>query len=293
MDIDPYDAAFDRYPDGPRFRKSVASSPRFGIPRTCIFCIVVAACFFLSGTAFLATLPKPMPEPPPGTQEMVISKTPNITQFNQFLTNEEVFVLREIWKQHKDKAGTSPLTKEGGAKLLDNTVTSRILPIKRLKNHLDLGTKDLIARLQDRVTKLAGIPFEKAEGFAFVHHTPGQFFAGQLDAAQGTASRIGTFLIYLNEGYQGGETFFPLGKRVDAVVDKIPTTCSGSEAKNGSENFKVDDPHVRGIIIRLHQGNAVLWVNRVNGVPDPYSRHVDCPLVSGEKLVFVNWLQQP
>src|SRR5262249_52299606 len=70
--------------------------------------------------------------------------------------------------------------------------------------------------------------------------------------------RIATFLIYLNDGYGGGEKGFPAIRL-----------------------------HYRGI-----EGDALFFANVTReGAPDPTTLHAGLPPTSGEKWVFSQWIR--
>jgi hypothetical protein len=86
---------------------------------------------------------------------------------------------------------------------------------------LDLAQTDVVMHLlRHRMSAASGPPPQAMEGVAILHYEPGQQFYRHFDfldpAAPGYAMQIAqygqrvlTFLIYLNEGYEGGETEFP------------------------------------------------------------------------------------
>jgi len=70
--------------------------------------------------------------------------------------------------------------------------------------------------------------------------------------------RVATILIYLNEGFEGGQTSFPL----------------------------------LGLNHRGKIGDALVWGNvDAAGAPDPRSQHAGCPPTQGEKWVFSQWVR--
>jgi len=103
-----------------------------------------------------------------------------------------------------------------------------------------------------------------------LHYAPGQTFADHYDwldpdepayllelARRG--QRAETFLIYLNEDFEGGETHFP----------------------------EIDYSYRGG------QGDAILFANvDANGRPDPATRHAGLPPTSGEKWLFSQWIRE-
>lgn len=74
--------------------------------------------------------------------------------------------------------------------------------------------------LQARIAATVGIPFANLEPAFVLHYAPGQTFhdhydfvdpetPGYADEIARNGQRVTTFLIYLNDGYDGGETDFP------------------------------------------------------------------------------------
>lgn len=75
----------------------------------------------------------------------------------------------------------------------------------------------------------------------------------------GCGQRIATFLIYLNEDFEGGETAFP----------SIGLQC------------------------RARTGDAIFWANLdLQNKPDPLTLHAGLPPTSGEKWVFSQWIRE-
>jgi prolyl 4-hydroxylase len=84
--------------------------------------------------------------------------------------------------------------------------------------------------------------------------------------------RVATMLMYLSDGVEGGETFFP------SVGDKV---CScGGEMK-------------RGICVKPKRGDAILfWSVKLDGSKDPLSLHGGCKVLAGEKWSSTKWMRQ-
>ncbi len=48
-----------------------------------------------------------------------------------------------------------------------------------------------------------------------------------------TSTRVATMFLYLNDDFEGGETFFPLARRANSTMpDKIPDNCKGHGQKD-------------------------------------------------------------
>ncbi len=103
-----------------------------------------------------------------------------------------------------------------------------------------------------------------------LHYAPGETFAEHFDylnpaepayatqlAVRG--QRTETFLIYLNDGFSGGETYFR----------RIGLSHIGAK------------------------GDALLFANLdAAGVPDPDTIHTGLPPTSGEKWLFSQWIRE-
>jgi hypothetical protein len=153
---------------------------------------------------------------------------------------------------------------------------------KRTGGHLHHSSRDnsfLVLRIgemnvlteviRQRIAAATKLPVPLFEPSQILHYAVGQRFKTHhdfLDPANPAyheslktfGQRIATFLIYLNDGYQGGETSFP----------KI------------------------GLSYRAEQGDALFFANVTKeGVPDPDTLHAGLPTTSGEKWVFSQWIR--
>jgi hypothetical protein len=129
-----------------------------------------------------------------------------------------------------------------------------------------IGNCDVVLLLvRQRIASTIGVPVGALENSQILHYEVGQQFSRHydyldpdlLDVAQ-RGQRIVTFLIYLNEGFEGGETDFPyLGVR--------------------------------------HKGRTggALYFGNLNaaGLPDPRTLHAGLPPTSGEKWLFSQWVR--
>jgi len=124
--------------------------------------------------------------------------------------------------------------------------------------------------LRARSAAATGRPDRAMEVPKVLHYAPGETFADHydwldpdepaylLELAQ-RGQRAETFLIYLNEGFEGGETHFP----------EIGYTYRGGK------------------------GDAILFSNvDGDGRPDPATRHAGLPPTAGEKWLFSQWIRE-
>lgn len=124
--------------------------------------------------------------------------------------------------------------------------------------------------LRARIAAATGRPDRAMEVPKILHYAPGETFAEHYDwldpdepayllelARRG--QRTETFLIYLNENFEGGETYFP----------EIDYAYRGT------------------------RGDAIVFSNvDAGGRPDPATRHAGLPPTSGEKWLFSQWIRE-
>ena len=136
--------------------------------------------------------------------------------------------------------------------------------------HLILPYSDLIlALVRARISALIRMPVPFFETPTILHYEPGETFSPHHDylddAEPGFAQevtqngqRVLTFLLYLNEGFDGGETEFPLA----------------------------------GIRCKGNKGDAVCFWNVLpDGSPDRQTMHAGLPPTSGEKWLLSQWVR--
>jgi len=133
-----------------------------------------------------------------------------------------------------------------------------------------IGRSDVVIMgLRLRIQQVTKI--DRLEVSSILHYAPGQEFKPHFDfldpALPGYVSdlerggqRAATFLIYLNDDYEGGETEFP----------KLEWRCKG------------------------RRGDALFfWNLDLAGKPDRNTLHAGLPPASGEKWLFSQWLRLP
>ena len=136
--------------------------------------------------------------------------------------------------------------------------------LNRIANFNLADTQLLNVLVQARMAALLGAPMTMLEPFAVLHYAPGEEYGEHVDyldpaipayAAElgRMGQRVATCLIYLNDGFEGGETEFP----------KLGLKFKGAK------------------------GDALVFASAdMNGRPDPRTVHAGRRLISGEKWLL-------
>ena len=196
----------------------------------------------------------------PGEKQS-LSDSPRIRLIPAFATPAECRWLIALARPHLGPA--TVFDKATGGQTLDPTRDNSFLVLR-------VGEMNVFTEvIRQRIAAATKLPVPLFEPSQILHYSVGQRFKPHhdfLDPANPAyheslatfGQRIATFLIYLNDGYQGGETSFP----------KI------------------------GLTFRAEQGDALFFANVIqDGSPDPSTVHAGLPPTSGEKWVFSQWIR--
>ncbi len=152
--------------------------------------------------------------PPDGT---TLSPSPLVRVFPEFVTDAVCAWLIERARPMLKRALIyDPV---GGQDIADHMRTNSAAGF-------DLVQADVVqAAVQTRMAVATGIPLQNMEGLSVLHYSPGEQITNHYDFVnprmpnyqaeiEKRGQRIVTFLVYLNDDYEGGETDFPdLGLR--------------------------------------------------------------------------------
>src|SRR5262249_26442794 len=118
-----------------------------------------------------------------------------------------------------------------------------------------------IHALNRRIAAASVTDVRAGEPMQVLSYAPGQQYREHSDALPKVApgqQRVITFLVYLDEDYEGGETVFP------AV----------------------------GLKVRGHTGDGLMFRNAANdGTPDPKALHAGLPVTRGVKHIASRWIR--
>ncbi|MBK8543087.1 MAG: 2OG-Fe(II) oxygenase [Caulobacteraceae bacterium] len=199
--------------------------------------------------------PEMLRRPP---ERRAVIEQPRVRVFEGFATEAECDWLIE---RCRDRLQPAQVYEGSGTELKTNAGRSNT------ESGYDLEASDLVLSIVlDRIARASGIPVTHFEIAKLLNYKPGQTFARHSDFLESGlqenidafGQRVATFLVYLNDDYDGGETEF-------------------TEA-----NFK----------FKARKGDALMFLNvDANGDPDPMSMHAGLPPTRGEKWVLSQWLR--
>ncbi len=186
--------------------------------------------------------------PPPLTR---LSTAPNIWLARGFLTLAEC--------KHIAEAALELL---GPAYVIDPASGRQVAHPIRTGHHAAIGParEDLVVRaINHRIAAVSATQTDQGESLTVLHYAVGQQYRPHVDTIAGAQNqRIKTVLLYLNEGYGGGETLF-LHKKLKVAA---------------------------------RAGDAVIFDNVLpNGQTDPTTQHAGLPVTRGTKWLATRWIR--
>ncbi len=196
--------------------------------------------------------------PPP---VRVVSESPRIRVFERFATAAECDWLIERGRDHLKRALVYRRDAEGHHETSARTNTEADFTFG--------NASVLLALLRDRIAAAAGLATDHFEVAKLLHYEPGEEFKPHGDFQETSTpalareverrgQRVATFLLYLNDDYEGGETDFPRA----------------------------------GLRHKGARGDALLFFNvDAAGRPDFNTIHAGQPTTRGEKWLFSQWIR--
>jgi hypothetical protein len=203
----------------------------------------------------IAALTAPPPKRP-------VSERPRIRVLENFASAAECDWLIALAKDRLNPAWVwDPATGEGRP---DSNRTNRALDLR-------LGQMDVVVQVvRARIAAASNLPLPVFEPAQIMRYAVGEefrphhdfldpAFAGHGPQLARFGQRIATFLIYLNDDFEGGETVFPKA----------------------------------GFRYRGRRGDALLFANvdAATRAPDPLTLHAGLPPTRGEKWIFSQWIR--
>ena len=135
-------------------------------------------------------------------------------------------------------------------------------PIRRSDGAVfGVHTEDLVvSAINRRIAAVSATNYRQGEPLQLLHYRPGGEYRAHMDALPSEANqRIMTVIVYLNDGYRGGETQF------------LRT----------------------GLSFRARAGDALIFRNvTADGRPDQMALHAGAPVTGGTKLIATRWIRK-
>ncbi|OVA17074.1 Oxoglutarate/iron-dependent dioxygenase [Macleaya cordata] len=133
--------------------------------------------------------------------------------------------------------------------------------------------------IEEKIARATMIPRTHGEAFNILRYEIGQRYLSHHDAFNPAeygpqkSQRIASFLLYLSDVEEGGETMFPF--------------------ENGSNmNIGYDYEKCIGLKVKPRQGDGLLFYSLFpNGTIDQISLHGSCPVIVGQKWVATKWIR--
>lgn len=175
----------------------------------------------------------------------------SIREIRHFMSDDECKVLLNI-ASGRYKRSTVVLNKENGGRVVSDSRTSHTFVIH--EQHT------LLHSMRERAVNLCRMPLKNIEKVQCVRYIVGDEYGLHYDAfASGNeaGNRMYTVLIYLNDDFEGGGTWF---SELDRTI--LP-----------------------------EKGKAVIFTNLENDEIQPLSRHAGLPVINGVKYASNLWIR--
>ena len=179
-----------------------------------------------------------------------------VTEIDNFLSKDECLYLISLIDKHNKRS--TVFSSEYRAESELRTSSTCIFDIN----------DDTVKKIHEKISIYLNIPIQHSEPLQGQLYNSGQYFRPHHDYFHAGTSydynclssgnRTHTFLIYLNEDMQGGETNFPFLSRK----------------------------------IKPKMGKAIVWNNCINGKVIPESIHEGCEVKSGNKYIITSWWRE-
>lgn len=193
-------------------------------------------------------------------ERVTLSDAPRVRVIREFATAPEC---RWVIERARERLKPAMIFDHSGRHVVDPGRSNTGMDFRVLEMDLVLEV------LRARISAAVRVPLPVFELTQVFHYAPGEEFRLHHDYLDPSnpdhrkhladhGQRIATFLVYLNDDFEGGETEFP----------------------------KVD------VRFRGNAGDAIFWANvDMDGAPDPLSFHSGLPPSSGEKWLLSQWIR--
>ncbi|CAA0806783.1 Probable prolyl 4-hydroxylase 9 [Striga hermonthica] len=203
----------------------------------------------------------------------ILSWRPRALYFPNFATDEQCQSVIEMAKR-KLRPSSLALRKGETAESTKGIRTSSGTFIRASEDK-----RGLLEFIEKKIARATMLPRSHGEAFNVLRYEVGQRYASHYDsfdpAAYGPqkSQRIASFLLYLSDVEEGGETMFPF-------------------ENSSNMNIGYDYESCIGLKVRPRRGDGLLFYSVFpNLTIDKTSLHGSCPVVKGQKWVATKWIR--
>lgn len=180
-----------------------------------------------------------------------LSETPHAARFPGFCTGEECLHIASVAARMLQPA-----------MIFDPGSGQMVMHPIRMSDNAAIGPtlESLpVQAINRRIAAATATDVTQGEPLTVLRYNPGQQYRAHLDTLPNeTNQRLRTAILYLNDGYQGGETEFPL----------------------------------LGIRLAARTGDLLVFDNvDARGAPEALSRHAGLPVTAGTKWIATRWIR--
>ncbi|KAL3635032.1 hypothetical protein CASFOL_022086 [Castilleja foliolosa] len=218
----------------------------------------------------------------------IISWSPRVILFHNFLSVEECDYLISIAKPYLRLSNVVNKTTGKGMRSKVRTSSGMFLMAEDRKY-------PTIQAIEKRISVYSHVPVENGEFMQVTRYEKNQYYKPHYDYFEDSfnlnrgGQRVATMLMYLSDGVEGGETYFPEVTNAPAVCTRPhlsglhilvePTT---NELFGGTGECSCGGKIFTGICVKPVKGNALLfWNMGLDGQSDPRSLHGGCEVFVG------------
>mmetsp|Transcript_13032 Transcript_13032/g.37880 ORF Transcript_13032/g.37880 Transcript_13032/m.37880 type:complete len:289 (+) Transcript_13032:762-1628(+) len=208
-----------------------------------------------------------------------ISWYPRITYYPGFVDKDRCEHIMNLAKKHMSPSSLAYRPGESIPESQDVRTSSGTF----LSREMDREA-GVLSWLEERIAAVTHLPVENGEAFNLLRYMPTQHYDSHYDSfspdqyGPQPTQRIATFLLFLSDVEEGGETVFKREGRThgnDTIAD-----WRGCE-----DNI--------GVKVKPRQGDAVLfWSTRPDLSLDDHALHGACPVKKGEKWSMAKWIHE-
>ncbi|KAK4563341.1 hypothetical protein RGQ29_005735 [Quercus rubra] len=203
----------------------------------------------------------------------ILSWKPRALYFPNFATAEQCETIIKIAKANL-KPSLLALRKGETAESTKGTRTSSGTFISSSEDKTGV-----LALIEEKISRATMIPRNHGESFNVLRYELGQKYDSHYDAFNPSeygpqqSQRVASFLLYLSNVEEGGETMFPF-------------------ENNSNKGTGYDYKKCIGLKVKPRQGDGLLFYSVFpNGTIDGTSLHGSCPVIKGEKWVATKWIR--